>query len=87
MKINIADLKKKIIYRSNYRGTKEMDILLSTFVNKIIENLSEEKLIELLEFLKNDDDTLYKFYNNQITKVVTTSQEILGLFKKFNYNK
>ena len=79
MKINIADLKKKIIYRANYRGTKEMDILLSTFVNKIIENLSEEKLIELLEFLKNDDDTLYKlnqripiphnFQNNDIFKM------------------
>ena len=26
--------KKKLIYRAGYRGTKEMDILLSTFVNK-----------------------------------------------------
>ena len=25
--------KKKLIYRAGYRGTKEMDILLSSFVN------------------------------------------------------
>ena len=29
-------LKKRLIYRAGYRGTKEMDILLSSFVNKNI---------------------------------------------------
>ena len=38
--IKIDELKKKIIYRSNYRGTKEMDKLLSAFT-KILE--SQEK--------------------------------------------
>ena len=28
--------KKKLIYRASYRGTKEMDMLLSKFVNKYI---------------------------------------------------
>ena len=37
MIIKIADLKKKIIYRSTYRGTKEMDKLLSSFVKKYIQ--------------------------------------------------
>ena len=32
--IELETLKKKIIYRANYRGTKEMDILLSIFVDK-----------------------------------------------------
>ena len=38
MTINIDELKKKIIYRSNYRGTKEMDKLLGTFTKKNINN-------------------------------------------------
>ena len=29
--------KKKLIYRAGYRGTKEMDILLSSFVDKNID--------------------------------------------------
>ena len=33
--------KKKLIYRAGYRGTKEMDILLSTFVNKNIDDFDK----------------------------------------------
>ena len=47
-------LKKKIIYRALYRGTKEMDILLSSFVNKNINQLDESTLIELEIFLTSD---------------------------------
>ena len=36
MTVYIDQLKKKIIYRSNYRGTKEMDKLLGAFTNKYI---------------------------------------------------
>ena len=42
MTFNIDDLKKKIIYRSNYRGTKELDKLLSTFTRSIINQLKCE---------------------------------------------
>ncbi|MDA9598350.1 succinate dehydrogenase assembly factor 2 [Candidatus Pelagibacter sp.] len=87
MSIDIDNLRKRLIYRSQYRGTKEMDKLIGSFVKTYINKLDINQLNELEKFLNIDDDTLYKFYNNQITKVVTTSQEILGLFKKFNYNK
>ena len=45
MSFNIDELKKKIIYRSNYRGTKEMDKLLGKFVKKYINELQEEDLL------------------------------------------
>ena len=47
MTIDIDELKKKIIYRSNYRGTKEMDKLLGTFTKKNINNLDIEDFIDL----------------------------------------
>ncbi len=72
MKINIAELKKKILYRANYRGTKEMDILLSSFVSKIIDNLDDKDLNKLLKFLENDDDTLYKM-NQKLVKIPEAS--------------
>ena len=40
MSFNIDELKKKIIYRSTYRGTKEMDTLISSFTKKIINDLN-----------------------------------------------
>ena len=51
--IELETLKKKIIYRANYRGTKEMDILLSKFVDKYINSLPEDKLKSLYEFFLN----------------------------------
>ena len=36
MSSNKEEIKKKIIYRSSYRGTKEMDILMTNFVKNII---------------------------------------------------
>ena len=43
--------KKKLIYRAGYRGTKEMDILLSAFVKKYINSLDKNLLEELEKFL------------------------------------
>ena len=61
MIFNIDDLKKKIIYRSSYRGTKEMDCLLSSFVNKYLNTLESNDLINLSKLLDIDDDILYKY--------------------------
>ena len=47
--------KKKLIYRAGYRGTKEMDILLSSFVNKYINDFDENLLVELEKFLNLED--------------------------------
>ena len=44
MKINKDDIKKRIIYRASYRITKEMDVLIYSFVKKSIINLNDEEL-------------------------------------------
>ena len=54
MKINKDDIRKKIIYRASYRGTKEMDVLISSFVNKIINDLSDDELLMLEKFVNLD---------------------------------
>jgi antitoxin CptB len=87
MNINIEQLKKKIIYRSNYRGTKEMDKLLGAFTNKYINILNETELLELEKLLDIDDSNLYNFYNNLVTDIKFQQNSINTLFKKFKYNK
>ena len=83
--INIDELKKKIIYRSNYRGTKEMDKLLGKFVKKYINDLKEKDLIDLDEFLDIDDTNLYNFYNGFKTDFEIKKNNISSLFKSFKY--
>ena len=85
MSINIDELKKKIIYRSNYRGTKEMDKLLGKFVKKYINDLQEKDLIDLDKFLNIDDTNLYNFYNGFKTDFEIEKNNISLLFKSFKY--
>ena len=85
--INIDELKKKIIYRSNYRGTKEMDKLLGTFVKTYIDNLNEKDLISLEKLLDIDDTNLYNFYNDLKTDFEIENNSVTSLFKNFKYNK
>ena len=86
MNIDIDQLKKKIIYRSNYRGTKEMDKLLGAFVKKNIDKLNNQDLIELEKFLNIDDDNLYNFYNGLKTDYIFEKNNINLLFKNFKYD-
>ena len=85
--INIEELKKKIIYRSNYRGTKEMDKLLGTFVKTYINSISEKDLVNLEKLLDIDDTNLYNFYNDLETDFEIENNSITSLFKNFDYNK
>ena len=85
MSLNIDDLKKKIIYRSNYRSTKEMDKLLGKFVKKYINELPEEDLIDLDKLLNIDDTNLYNFYNGFDTEFKIEKNNISLLFKNFKY--
>ena len=85
--MNIDDLKKKIIYRSNYRGTREMDKLLGAFAKTYINELSGDDLLKLEKLLNIDDTNLYNFLNGLETDVVIEENNVTDLFKNFNYIK
>ena len=87
MSLDIDELKNKIIYRSTYRGTKEMDILLKSFVKDIINQLNNKELENLLNLLNIDDDSLYKFKQGIKTEVQITANRISKLFKNYIYKK
>ena len=85
--MEIDQLKKKIIYRSNYRGTKELDKLLGAFTKKYIDKLNQNDLVNLMKLLEVDDNTLYDFYNGIDTNVKFENNYINTLFKNFDYKK
>ena len=76
-------LKKRLIYRASYRGTKEMDILLSTFVNKYIDTFDEDFLSELETFLNFEDEIIFNFYNYDIIKKNIDENKVAKIFKNF----
>ena len=78
----LENLKKKILYRSSYRGTKEMDILLTSFVNFYINKLTMLELKDLSNLLEKEDEVIYNFYYNRKTDVLKENN-ITILLKKF----
>ena len=79
----LESLKKKIIYRANYRGTKEMDLLLSKFVDKYLNTLSKNELIDLFDFLNLEDEIIYNYYFNKKNNDKIKDGTIKTLLSKF----
>ena len=51
-------IKKRILYRSNYRGTKELNMIISSFVHQNIDSLNQNELRELDDLLSQDDEII-----------------------------
>ena len=82
---NKEEIKNKIIYRASYRGTKEMDILMTGFVRSIINNIDENHLETLNDFVNMDDETLKSFKKKESLINIDNSimLEIIDKFQKY----
>ena len=82
MNSNKQNLINKIRYRSQYRGTKEMDIFVNEFVNSIIDKLDIEQLKDLDDLVNLDDEKLINLANQKNIKEENKVVYELKLFKK-----
>ena len=85
MIINIKDLRNKIIYRANYRGTKEMDKLLGSFTKVYVNQLTDDELPLLCDLLDLDDENLYKLNQGIKLTIKIEPNKITRLFQNFVY--
>ena len=76
-------LRKKILYRSEYRGIKEMELLLNSFVKKHINNFGIIELKQLDDLLNFDDDSLFKWYLNKKVEIKIPNNKVSKLLKNF----
>ena len=76
-------LKKKIIYRSTHRGSKEMDILLGNFVKNNIDSLNDKELYNLLEILLIEDEVLHRWYFVGDNNKDVPDNKISAMLKQF----
>ena len=83
MNSNKQNLISKIKYRSQYRGTKEMDLFINNFVNSIIEDLNLNQLVELNNLVNLSDEELIKISNEKIN---INENKIVFLLKEFKKN-
>jgi len=83
MNLNKQNLINKIKYRAQYRGSKEMDKFVYSFVNNIINDLDFDQLNQLSKLIDLSDEKIIEISNNQKNNVV--SEKICNLL--INYKK
>ena len=79
----LDSLKRKIKYRSEYRGTKEMDLLLGTFVKKYVDTLSQKELMDLYQILDIEDEIISKWYFEKKNSKIIPINKVTKLLKNF----
>ena len=82
---SIDDFRKKLLFRSSHRGTKEMDKLLGSFTKKYIDQFNEQELTLLCDLLDFDDENLYKFNQGQNPTIQIELNKVSEMFKNYNY--
>lgn len=66
---NLTPRQKKLIYRANYRGTKEMDFLIGKFVQTEVAAMNEDELQLLEAFLSLPDPRLENWIMGRDTEL------------------
>ncbi len=79
IKYNIKKLKKQIIYRCSYTGTKETDLLYKKSIVNKIDTLNPDELYQLSTLFNEVSDTdIFLILTNKINPI----NKYTNLFKK-----
>ena len=78
-------LRKKILYRAEYRGIKETELLLNSFIKKYVNDFSIVELKQLNDLLNIDDDSLFKWYLNKKVEIKIPNNKVSKLLKNFKF--
>ncbi len=78
------NLIKKLLYRANHRGTKEMDLLIGGFANENLKKLTFEELKEFELLLNFTDKELSSWLVDNKKNIELESFSISTKIKNFN---
>ena len=75
-------LLKKLLYKSNYRGCKETDLVLGNFAKKFIHELIDEELQEFDKLLSRVDTDIWDWINNKKPIPDDVSKDLMNKISK-----
>jgi len=62
---NISIMRKRLIFRSWHRGTREIDLMLGKFADAHMNGFDAEQLAAYDRFLNNSDPDIYNWLTGQ----------------------
>jgi antitoxin CptB len=77
--------RKRLLFRSWHRGTKETDLLLGSFAERHLDSFSEAQLDRYEALLENDDGRLFDWLVRRIPPPADQDSDIMRLLLHFRY--
>lgn len=75
---------KRLIYRSKYTGTKELDTLLGRFVERRLAGLTDKQVAQLERLVENSNPDLYMWISGRTAPPADWDNEVLRMLQDFN---
>lgn len=76
--------KKRLVYRANYRGFKEADLILGGYVKENIEDMSDEDLTLFEALLEAKDHDIYAWITGSLPVPKVYDTPLLRKLKNFS---
>lgn len=77
--------RKRLLFRSWHRGTKETDLLLGSFADRHLSTFSEVQLERYETLLENDDGWLYDWITGRLPPPPDQDHDVMRLLRDFRY--
>ncbi len=78
---------KRLKYRANHRGIKEMDIILGRFANERLDTLAEGLLDDFEALMVEHDRDLLVWFTGEAQFPIGELQEIFNMVSEFSLNR
>lgn len=76
--------RKRLIYRANYRGFKEADLLLGGFAKRYMDELSDVQVLQFEALLAAKDHDIYDWITGRATAPAEFETPILARLRAFD---
>lgn len=83
----LATRRKRLLFRSRHRGSREMDLLLGRFAERHLQTFSERQLALFEDMLELSDPELYAWLAGRDTPPVALRHDVMKLFLNFKYHE
>lgn len=81
----IMDIRRKrLAYRANYRGFKEVDLILGGFAKKYIESLTDDEITMFEDLLIAKDHDIYDWVTGKQAVPANYDTPLLARLRSFN---
>jgi antitoxin CptB len=77
--------RKRLLFRSWHRGTKETDLLLGSFAERHLADMSEPQLERYEALLEEDDAALFDWITGRAAPPPEHEGEVLALLRAFRF--